>query len=62
MSRRTLSDDAAYIIVKTFYENLATIKGDMRMLEENTLKDALKGNPIDVHPGAARYYKEKGLM
>lgn len=62
MSRRTLSNEAAYIIVKTFYDNLAAIKGDMRMLEENTLKDALKGNPIDVHPGAARYYKEKGLM
>ncbi len=62
IARRDLSDDAAYHVVKTYYENLETIKGDMRMLEENTLKDALKGNPIDVHPGAARYYKEKGMM
>jgi hypothetical protein len=62
LSRRSLSDDAAYLVVKTFYDNLDAIKGDMRMLEENTLKEALKGIPIDVHPGAARYYKEKGLM
>jgi len=62
VARRDLSDDAAYLVVKTFYDNLESIKGDMRMLEENTLKDALTGNPIDIHPGAARYYKEKGLM
>ena len=62
MARRSLSDEAAYTIVKTFYDNLDAIKGDLRMLEENTLEGALEGNPIDVHPGAARYYKEKGLM
>ena len=49
-------------IVKTFYDNLDTIKGDLRMLEENTLEGALDGNPIDVRPGAARYYKGRGLM
>ena len=62
LARRSLSNEAAYTIVKTFYDNLKAIKGDLRMLRENTLKDALKGNPIDVHPGAAKYYKEKGLM
>ena len=62
MARRSLSNEAAYTVVKTFYDNLDAIKGDLRMLRENTLEGALKGNPIDVHPGAAKYYKEKGLM
>ena len=62
MARRDLSDEAAYEIVKAFYDNLEQIKTDVPMLQENTLEDALKGIPVDIHPGAARYYKEKGLM
>ena len=26
------------------------------------LENALKGMPVPLHPGAERYYKEKGLM
>jgi TRAP-type uncharacterized transport system substrate-binding protein len=62
VARKTLSDEAAYTIVKAFYENLETIKGDMRQLRENELKKALIGVTSKIHPGAARYYKEKGLM
>lgn len=62
IARRDMSDDLAYLIVKTFYENLEKTKQDMPMLNENTLEDALKGNTIDIHPGAIRYYKEVGLM
>ena len=36
---------------------------DMKMLREAQAKDALTGNKgLPLHPGAARYYKEKGLM
>lgn len=38
------------------------MKAVMRVLRENTLKDALEGNPTDDHPGAARHDKEMGLM
>jgi TRAP-type uncharacterized transport system substrate-binding protein len=30
--------------------------------EQIDLKQALKGMPIPLHPGAERYYKEKGLL
>lgn len=62
VARESLSDEAAYTIVKAFYENLDAIKGDMRQLRENELKKALIGVTSEIHPGAARYYKEKGLM
>lgn len=63
VARKSLSDDAAYRIVKAFYENLDGIKADMKQLREAQAKDALSGNKgLPVHPGAARYYKEKGLM
>jgi len=63
VAKKSLSDDAAYRIVKAFYENLDGIKADMKQLREAQAKDALKGNKgLPLHPGAARYYKEKGLM
>ena len=63
VARKSLSDEAAYRIVKAFYDNLEGIKGDMKMLREAQAKDALTGNKgLPVHPGAVRYYKEKGLM
>ncbi|MBT7943403.1 MAG: TAXI family TRAP transporter solute-binding subunit [Alphaproteobacteria bacterium] len=63
VAKKSLSDEAAYRIVKAFYENLDGIKADMKQLREAQAKDALKGNKgLPIHPGAARYYKEKGLM
>jgi TRAP transporter TAXI family solute receptor len=57
-----LSEDAAYAIVKSFFENLEQMKKEMKQFSEMTLEKALEGNTVPVHPGAARYYREKGLM
>ena len=63
VAKKDLSDEAAYSIVKSFYEGLDGIKADMKQLKEATFKAALSGNKgLPVHPGAAKYYKEKGLM
>ena len=63
VARKGLSEEAGYRIVKAFYENLDGIKADMKQLREAQAKDALTGNKgLPVHPGAARYYKEKGMM
>ena len=62
VARKSLSDEAAYRIVKAFYENLDGVKRDMKQLREARAEDALKGNKgIPLHPGAARYYKEKAM-
>ena len=63
VAKKDLSDEAAYSIVKSFYEGLDGIKADMKQLKEATFKAALSGNKgLPVHPGAAKYYKEKGLL
>ena len=57
-----LPDDLAYQIVKVLYANwpeLAKVK--KKAIEESKEENALMGNNIPVHPGAMRYYKEKGI-
>lgn len=58
-----LSEEAVYEVVKGFYGNLDTLKEDSRAFSEADLAIALKGNKgMPIHPGAAKYYKEIGLM
>ncbi len=57
-----LSDDLAYQIVKVLYANwpeLAKVK--KKAIEDSDPQKALLGNSIPVHPGAQRYYNEKGI-
>ncbi|MBN1829989.1 MAG: TAXI family TRAP transporter solute-binding subunit [Deltaproteobacteria bacterium] len=56
-----LSDELAYEITKAVYENIPTLqkvyKGADWATPENTMKYAV----APLHPGAIKYYKEKGL-
>jgi TRAP transporter TAXI family solute receptor len=59
---KDVSDDLAYNIVKTLYANwpeLAKVK--KKAIEESKPEEAVMGARIPVHPGALRYYKEKGF-
>lgn len=60
--RDDMPDDVAYELTKVFWENLDTVKETGAALDIIEEKDALKALSIDIHPGAARYYKEKGMM
>lgn len=56
----SLSEDLVYDITKAIYENsgsLAHAKGKLI-----TLETATDGIGIDFHPGAEKYFKEKGLL
>lgn len=60
---KDVSDDLAYNIVKTLYANwpeLAKVK--KKAIEDSKPEKALLGARIPVHPGAMRYYKEKGYV
>ncbi len=60
---KDVSDDLAYNIVKTLYANwpeLAKVK--KKAIEDSKPEKALLGARIPVHPGALRYYKEKGYV
>lgn len=59
---KDVPDDLAYNIVKTLYAHwteLAQVK--KKAIEESKPEKALAGARIPIHPGAMRYYKEKGI-
>ena len=57
-----VSDDTAYQMTKQLFENLPDMVAAHKAATAIQLKTATEGMPIPLHPGAARYYKEKGLM
>ncbi len=57
-----MSDETAYLIVKTVFSNLEEFKKLHPALENITAEEMLLGNSAPFHPGAVRYFKEAGLM
>lgn len=57
----TVSDDDVYKLTSTIYENLPFLKAIHRATAAMSLEAALPGLPVQLHPGAARYYAEAGL-
>jgi len=57
-----LSDDMAYAVTKALYENTETLGQVHPKGKEISLKSALQSVSIPLHPGAQRYYREKGLL
>lgn len=62
VTRSDLSDDEAYQMTKQLFEHLDQMVAAHNAAKAIKLEDAIKGLPVPLHPGAARYYKEKGLM
>ena len=59
---KNLSDDTVYAITKTIFENLEELKTAHHKAAEFSLEKALDGVTIPLHPGAERYFKEKGII
>lgn len=57
-----VSDDLAYEMTKGLYENLDALQASHNAAKAIKLENALNGMPVPIHPGAERYYKEKGLI
>ncbi len=57
-----VSDETAYQMTKQLFENLPAMAAAHKAAEKIKLEDAVKGMPIPLHPGAERFYKEKGLL
>ncbi|MDR3220939.1 MAG: TAXI family TRAP transporter solute-binding subunit [Candidatus Accumulibacter sp.] len=54
-------ENVVYEFVKNMYENLDAIHASHATAKQITLNGALEGVTVPVHPGAAKYYKEKGV-
>lgn len=58
----SLSEDAVYRITKALFDNVETLQGSHNQMASFSLEKAIDGMPIDLHPGAIKYYKEAGLI
>jgi TRAP transporter TAXI family solute receptor len=57
-----MSDDMVYQMTKLVFENLPELANAHSAAKDIKLDAAAKGSPIPLHPGAERYYREKGLL
>ncbi len=57
-----VSDDIAYQMTKLIYESLGELANAHVSGKEIKLETAAEGSPVPLHPGAIRYYREKGLI
>ena len=59
--RSEISEETVYLITKTIYENLPFLVSIHKATKDLHLERATRGLPIPLHPGALRYYREKGV-
>ena len=57
-----VSDDLAYQMTKLGFESLPELANAHVAGRDIKLETAALGSPIPLHPGAIRYYREKGLI
>jgi len=62
VTHEDVSEETAYQMTKLLFENLDKLEAAHKAAAQIKLENALKGMPIPLHPGAERFYKEKGLM
>lgn len=56
-----MSEDVVYLLTKTLFENLSFLNSVNKGTMSISLQTAMDGLNIPLHPGAIRYYQEKGL-
>jgi uncharacterized protein len=58
-----MPDEVAYELVKSLWEGLEELKGSHAVIAQFDIEKALEGTSgIPVHPGAEKFYKEKGII
>ncbi|MHC8306309.1 TAXI family TRAP transporter solute-binding subunit [Pseudomonas sp. PB3P13] len=62
VTRADVPDDVAYEMTRLMFENLTRLGNAHSAAKDIRLDTASKNLPIALHPGAERYYKEKGAL
>ncbi|WP_374299679.1 TAXI family TRAP transporter solute-binding subunit [Ferrovibrio sp.] len=57
-----ISDDLAYKMTKALFDDLGALHAAHAAAKVITLENGPKNSPVPLHPGAIKYYKEKGVL
>ena len=60
--RSEMEEGLVYSIVKAIYDNMGELRKAHKVYNDMELENAPKAMPWPLHPGAAKYYREKGLI
>ena len=58
----SVPEDTVYKMTKALFENTQTLVSAHNAARDIKLEDGPKGLAVPLHPGAAKYYKEKGVL
>jgi len=58
---KDMPEELAYRITKVIWDNLKEVQSIGAFGKGIKLETAFQGMTVPIHPGAARYYKEKGI-
>lgn len=61
VTRSDLSDDVVYNMTKAIFDNIPDLIAAHAAARAIKLETAGKDSPVPLHPGAAKYFKEKGV-
>ena len=62
VTREGLSADTVYAMTKAVFGNLNQLVQTHPAASGISLRDAITGMPVPLHPGAERYYREMGIV
>ena len=62
MVNKDVKDDIVYRITKTFCDNEAQLKAMDNRLKDFKPAEAWQNLGVPLHPGAEKYYREKGYL
>ncbi len=62
VTRVGLSTQEVYEMTKSLFDNLPALQAAHAAAKAISLQKAGKNPPVPLHPGAAKYYKEKGVL
>ncbi len=62
VSHSGVSDEIAYKMTKALFEHLDQMVSAHSAAKSIRLEKALAGMPLPLHPGAEKYYREKGIL